>query len=98
MSVNAFPLICYFGTLAVAWTLADLANRPLIRAVPNEDRTAPGEAGAARSIALLVFPHGYRSYVADSAVRPRLWRVNRCAAPATPLHMPPIACAPHRTH
>jgi len=49
-----------------------------------------------RCLALFVFPHRYRSFVADSAVRPRLRGVNRCAAPAAPCHVSDVACAPHR--
>jgi hypothetical protein len=29
-------------------------------------------------------------------MRPRLRRVNRCAAPTPPHHVPAVACAPHR--
>jgi hypothetical protein len=59
--------------------------------------TPPRKAGDAGSTALFVFPHGDRAFVADSAVRPALRRVEHVAAPATPSHVPPVACAPHRT-
>lgn len=47
---------------------------------------------------LHVFVDRHLPAVADAAVRPRLWGVQRCAAPASPRHVPPVAGAPDRTN
>jgi hypothetical protein len=44
---------------------------------------------------LFVFPYGYGTSIADSAVRSRLRCVKGCAAMAAPLHVPAIARTPH---
>jgi hypothetical protein len=54
--------------------------------------TRPGFCGSTSPVvvgcaALVVFPHRDRAFVAESAVRAGLWRVDRFAAPAAPRHV-----------
>jgi hypothetical protein len=84
--------------------LASLRTPQQLSARPQESEGDPitvrrelGRFGSRRRVtALLVFPYGYEASIADSAVRPGLRCVNRCAAMASPHHVPAVACAPHR--
>ena len=71
----------------------------VMRSSTNSPAPSRGRRGPInRSAALLVFVHRHGASVAESAVRPGLWRVKGCAAMASPLHVPVVACAPHRRH
>src|SRR5277367_7153830 len=81
------PEFCYFVIHVVTRTFADTNNSDL----------AGGRSGVWCAL-LLVLPHRHWASVADSAVRPGLRRVNRCAAMASPRHMSTVAGTPHGTN
>ena len=74
---------------------------PARRSSPGLCRTQSVWSGAyhaARPTRLFVFEHGDWPSVADSAVRPRLWCVQRVSAPAAPHHVAAVARTPDRIH